>query len=237
MTNPVFDFDNSWRPNWQDAKQYLTKEASTAEWAWEFLRRNESFQTECRKLTELSNSEERLQAQAVVTNNFKFISMAVPDYRKPLCPFTIFQSQVGPGYVRYFEGGDELGNQSQLSPDSHGKVIVEFDLNQPINIQIDRIKSELIFQQSRLKKSKKILGYNKRINLEPLQRYLRILDAHYCQATTSEISAVIFPLVSNVYPDYLAKQKVADSLKAAKKYCDSDYHLIPLSTQKAEPKK
>jgi hypothetical protein len=56
--------------------------------------------------------------------------------------------------------------------------------------------------------------------------YLRILDADDSNAADSEIGGILFPNLSNIYPESLRSQTLANHRSAARRLRDSDYRRI-----------
>ncbi len=99
---------------------------------------------------------------------------------------------------------------------------LRFSLAMPVEPQIKAARKTLAEFQ-------KWFGYkpvNKKIHLDKLPFYLRVLDAKVHGIGDYEIAQILYPKMSNEDPDYLASDTVKQDYRAAKRYRDRDFIFI-----------
>nr|VFK54176.1 MAG: hypothetical protein BECKTUN1418D_GA0071000_10209 [Candidatus Kentron sp. TUN] len=106
------------------------------------------------------------------------------------------------------------------------EMCIGFRLDLPIGVQIEKAEKMLKDWQ----KNFKAMGgeiIEKRLQVNKYPIYLRLLDAKAKGVPDKERIKILFPEVSNEYPDFKANKRVANDLKAANKLRDQDYRYIP----------
>lgn len=129
------------------------------------------------------------------------------------------ENRLPPWCVTIDESGDFMRFQHM--------PIFAFDLNQSIDKQLEVVKSQLLDMIEFRKFHGTFMPEPERRNqLSKYPTYLRLLDADFACATSSEMAEVLYPGDVNVHPDYSASKKVRQQLKAAIQLRDSDYWRI-----------
>lgn len=105
------------------------------------------------------------------------------------------------------------------------EIYVCFNLEWPIDIQLEKTKTYLNERKKMLKKKYNMESVDKRTRVVMFPLYLRLLDAEASGADVDTMTTVLPPRISATH----ARQNVRNGLKAAKKLRDRDYLFIPLS--------
>ena len=97
------------------------------------------------------------------------------------------------------------------------ELLTIFDLTQPIKPQINAV-ARLLGKLQDIGIRKGFFENPNRRGRDPINllRYLRLLDAEQASAEPREITEVLYPKISNEFPDFIAKQRAKDDLKAAR---------------------
>ena len=219
-----------WLPDWLDKSQYPDPhKTSEVGWAWEFLRRNPDYQ----KLWEQAhilkyvynpkdieaylrrakkegglwhvNTQQRSFSQAPFIKRFRLES-APPDPATPNATL-LFSGQFLRFAHKQTYGADEV--RANLH---NGQVLVWFDLNWPIQRQLENAKQLLYAKAPEAEK--------RRIRFAQFRNYLRLLDAKCSGATVGEMADKIYPRQEG------NQQKVRDQLKAAIRYCTDPWRIV-----------
>lgn len=230
--------------DWRNEKDYEYMDHHTPElWAWEFLRRNPEYRKDwentLKAWTERSSSEryywrelfgvkdnvlppipETLSFSGARTK-WKLGTEEIinPSIDKPSFeyPFPLFHT-----YGDYY-GKDELDLLPTLRDT---EVLAFFDLEKPVQQQLEHFKALLEEEQNELKAYSGLkvqTASNKSIYWKD---YIRILDAYENNTEIKEIAAVIYPNKENVDPAYHGSRSVGDSYEAAIKIRDNNYYKI-----------
>lgn len=146
---------------------------------------------------------------------------AEDNFQKPFGP--VFLSLFGPTFVPWSPCAPI---KHGLVPEAPGHFVARFDLNLPINLQLDRIKRTMNAQRSSLSKEGHISPISKRPHTDLYPRYIRLLDGKQSGASNSEMASVLFPTMSNEYPGYQGNRSVKNQLRAAEKLRDRDYRYL-----------
>ena len=220
----------NWLPDWRDKDQYPDPhKTSEVEWAWEFLRRNPEYQ----KMWEQAffykylyssaavdallqrikkerglrhvNTEQRSFAQARFMERFRLVT-APPDPAEPNAKL-LFSGQL----LRFAQ--KQMHGQYEVRTNLlNGQILVWFDLNWPIERQLENAKQLL--------HAKAPGAEERRIRFAPFRNYLRLLDAECCGATAGERAEEIYPRQDG------NRQKVRDQLKAAIRYRTDPWRIV-----------
>ena len=89
-----------------------------------------------------------------------------------------------------------------------GEVLIRFNVNWPLNVQLENARSALERYAQRPKPEMR-----PRWDMFPL--YLRVLDAEAAGLSDAEAATILFPDATSVYPDYEGKKKVSNARQAA----------------------
>ena len=159
--------------DWRDPKQYPDPaDTSLQRWAWEFLRRNPTFEAEARAAVNQWKADEPLARAPLlpVLKKWGVVSAGAP-----------VRFDVAPRLVRTSQQGDEVELAFTLL--RADRLLLEFDLDAPLDPQIER--------------ARQLLVANQRLNFPALRRqrnqtekfplYLRVLDALAAGATHGEM--------------------------------------------------
>lgn len=105
--------------------------------------------------------------------------------------------------------------------------VMVFDLELPLDGQLEQAKTFLLAMQKRLQKDEKIGQFSaarQRPDLYPA--YLRVLDADAENVEAADIAKELLPHLANTYPEYSASKTVRNYLKAAKMIRDGGYRAL-----------
>jgi hypothetical protein len=196
--------------DWEKAHLYPKQNKLTKKlWAWEFLRRNPEYQ-KC--------WDNRNQNSVSPDKQFTIKSFCNPLEDKP------HDLKFSGTWIRVEYKTPSSVTKSDFQK---GEVVIVFNLNFPLNPQLD-------LAQRILKADQNIIGFKShRPNEEKLIEYLRILDATSVKAKPKKIKEVLFPEEKypseNFDPDSTYKTRKKEALE----YRDSRYVIFP--TIKASP--
>jgi hypothetical protein len=221
-----------WLPDWRDPTLYPDpKSTSRKQWAWEFLRRNETYQAEwiVKDASKYSVHYSTVEQDTDYKNQCMFLlgcewglACVAPDPANDTPKPLAFLSSVRIGAVTY-EDVQTYG-QIPFSSNDWPVVGVIFNLEASIRSQIDEAEKFLNATKARFEDEGKISPKEYRFPKgELLKTYLRCLDGKRVGVSVKEIAKVLFPSIKNKYPDYRADNRVKDSLKAAEELVDSKY--------------
>jgi hypothetical protein len=238
--------DTSWIPNWCNPDEYPdTEETSLYQWAWEFLRRNHTYQKYC---DEVWKRYLRPPPEIILDTFSISVSSSFPHYSEndPTVKeiysengrkwedshFLIFQRSSASIATPIGTEAETLTHkvkQIQINTVSPNIVAPIIDLAMPINTQLTAIKERLLGMQ----KQRKLV--NKRLQADKFPLYLRILDALETTKDNNLIAEQVFPDIDNSYPDYSGSGRVKDTIVAASRFRDEDYKVIAVES-KLEPR-
>jgi hypothetical protein len=222
-----------WLPDWRDPSSYPDpKNTSRTQWAWEFLRRNRSYQAEWKKVDEdrsffkglprdwqPSDRDIQLSKYGPMLHlGGKWgLACPAPDPSLDAPEILLFHSSSLIGAVS-FENAKMMESFS-LVPERWESMTLMFDLSQPLHPQLQDAKNSLEKTRDRYLGEGKIeLEKNPRKSPagHQLHNYLRCYDGKVAGATIREIAGIVFDFSDNSYESgYLADQRVRDSIKAA----------------------
>lgn len=216
-------------PDWSNKEQYPAKpdDLTYTQWAWEFLRRNKSYQADYIAVQEISDVAERQRQSTQIARQYD-LAVGLLD---PLI-VTAWQLPRACIFVRY-------PRFSVHEEDLHApfKVSLTFDISLPLDPQLREAKEILHLRIEEQSKSKSRLFSNlppltekrERVSFQNLVHYLRVLDAVEVGATEFEIATALFPKLDNDNTDkYAGNVRVQNHLKAAQKLRDGAYRKICL---------
>ena len=218
-------------PDWKNAKDYIFPAHTSLDlWAAQFLWRNTQFQKEI----EAALDETGVQPTPIGWNEEPLGKVFVKWGASPMLPewvkagvsdsLMVFEKhpRYAPSYKVTTAGGifteKALGQRYCIVPESQDKTVLEFDLNAPINPQIERAKKMLVAQQKQNNQGKVIV---KKAIVSLYPWYLRILDAGIAGATHAEMIETFSKEDSALGDDTLSKRK-----KEAERLRDSGYREL-----------
>jgi type VI secretion system activator RovC-like protein/transcriptional regulator len=237
-----------WLPDWKDKDNYPGPKTTSDEWAWQFLRRNPAYQQMWLELirphynpSHVETSFRRIKREAQLQRVFDRVRERLDEGDYPLAPFeerfristvppdpaepdakVLFAAQIT-RYARKPVGrrGTSPGwvYQIPIILRDHD-VLVWFDLGRSIAPQLKQAKRLLDVQAA------KSSFVDFRYQPKNYQRYLRLLDAKSSDATNAQIAKILYPHLSNAWPDRPAKRQASADLKTAKRLRDHDFWLI-----------
>jgi len=232
-----------WLPDWRDSSQYPDPEStSRKQWAWEFLRRNSSYQAEWKQQNEADysvhcSSKEyepyHKQVSMVLLGGRWGLACNAPDPSVNTPEVLLFQQDYMVGATTY----EDVENNRAIPylPRDWPFVSIVFNLGLPLHRQFEDVKHYLMEIQERFIREGKIepLGKLPRIpDVYLLLSYLRCFDARSRGASNSEIAKVIYPLLNNEFPDLSGTQRAKDHLDAAQELIKSKYRYLANVTWK-----
>lgn len=167
--------------DWRDPSHYPDPAGTTLHrWAWEFLRRNPTFETEANDAVQ---SQLALKAAGKLPLAWKQQPLGEQLWAWGVRrPYPV-DFNVAPWLVNESRVGDEWINATPWRAD---RMVFEFDLMEPVEPQIERARRTLVVAQN----AHFPIGKRKRNRPDKLRDYLRVLDAVDAGATPREMLAV-----------------------------------------------
>lgn len=105
--------------------------------------------------------------------------------------------------------------------------VLVFDLELPLDGQLEQAKKLLLAMQQSLEKEERIKPLSAaRQRADLYSAYLRVLDAEADGVDVADIAKQLLPHLENAYPDYAASKTVRNYLKAAKAIRDGGYRAL-----------
>jgi hypothetical protein len=223
------------RPNGMSVDDYKKAMGwSNANWAWEFLRRNQAFQDDCKAAAKGGRA---MQKRVAAKWHLKAFKHAKENYHgqsgKPRFAHTTLRAKVGSADL------DPAKNVLQLMPGELG-----------LALRIDLLDSKLAVRYwvNRLEKAitrrlpVKLSGRDQAINAENLLELLRLLDARKANVGWLALANAIFPRDADD-PDnhtYTNAREAKETLKGRKEKAEQllakDYIYLALATEKLKVK-
>jgi len=111
------------------------------------------------------------------------------------------------------------------------EILVWFNLEWPIDIQLKRAKQGLENQKSYMKKTRGLEPIVNRNQITKFPYYIRLLDADASGVDKKTIAACILPDQENEHPEYRASKNIRQGLARAMRLRDRDYRFISLGTR------
>ncbi len=214
--------------NWRKDTDYeFTKDLDLNGWAWEFLRRNPEYRNDWE--IELQNLYQTTPPHKIDIEDDCF--SLEPD--KNDCKKKWWIARFVNPETDYPIGLDFVNSYGRIYRDSTkidllpGRVAVVFDLNLPIERQVELIKLRLrqwqkIYEHRGICTLRKPKTYN-----DLWKSYLRVLDAKSGGADNKTIDAIVFhSQKKNVDDAYYYNKVVRDTLKSAMKLVNGGYQDI-----------
>jgi hypothetical protein len=209
----------SWLPDWRDASQYPPVEGTSGtRWAWEFLRRNPEYQKAYSELTHVvfhgHPSDEAIMEETRrlfnICERFHLIDgVRPPDPRSNEDPRLSFRA----AWMRSYHHNKK--HPEQTFPVPEGKILIEFDLDLPLEIQFKHAKEIL---------KRAGVPAKKKYQPEKFPSYLRILDAR-----TEEDPLSFEKIGEIVYPEFSEPRSTSQkAYKIARRLRNSLFWKIPL---------
>lgn len=228
------------RPDGTDLNRYRNLERwSYQRWAWEFLRRNEEYITECCRVINGTDEEREVVAKRFKLKKFKHYSE--PYRGKSGSPkFSI-------GSISSWTAMEKNDKESHLIKieKCFGAVIIRFDLLSAINDKRS-LRKQLLLAENRLNARfdslQKLLNKKAALHkpkVETFGRYIRILDYLAAGNTPIECAKLVYPEEGKKFElgeleSFELNNLIKNSIKSAKKYAADDY--IYLSLIQNQPK-
>ena len=239
----------NWRPDWRNESMYPDPEKTTRlQWAWEFLRRNPEYQQLWSARiapkydpVHVDISLERIGPNATTQPMTTRVRTPLNEHGgfHDLRPFrdrfritTVRQNpseseakvRFDAQFIRYADGPMPRGPRNGIPTTLHEcEALVWFDLQLPLDAQLQNAKellSRLLKQKQRTLKN---IPFSFRCRSEKYPRYLRLLDAKTAASADSEVAKVIYPRLSDEYPDYFGRHRVREDRAAAERLRDSPW--------------
>ena len=111
------------------------------------------------------------------------------------------------------------------------EILVRFNLEWPIDIQLKRAKKWLENHKSYLKKDSGLEPIENRNQINKFPYYIILLDADASGADPKTMAAVLLSGQEDEHPDYRASKNIRYGLKRARRLRDRDYRFISLGTR------
>lgn len=226
------------RPDGTDPTRYKNIEKwSYQKWAWEFLRRNEDFISECKRIEYGTEIDKQAVAKQFELKKFKTYSESYKGGNG--CPRFLL------GSISSWTNLDsDPNNQNRVTTRlCHGQVLIRFDLASVIS---DRkaLDKQLRLAEARIKK--RLVAYEKQTHKEAAVHkmkamnfgiYIRLLDCLSLGKTPLECAKLIFPSkVSDGQTDHYLRQAVKAPIAAALKLADEGYIYLSILAGKPDGK-
>jgi hypothetical protein len=212
-------------PDWTDASGYDCARWKTGHWAWQFLRRNHGYRNLWLEWINLPEDEDGLPDEESDLSNiegtfishegkildranaeFGLISIANPENSDASVFFTARAAHM----IRTFLSNSKI---DRVFKDYEVGYI--FDMRLPLEEQFERaLASAKQFQKHRAKNDIFTVE-TKKVRADKYITYLRLLDAVDAGATQNDIITTLFSNIENEYPDYKARKKYDNQIKAA----------------------
>jgi len=226
------------RPDGTDRDRYKNLEKwSYRKWAWEFLRRNHEFITECKRVKGGTEKEKQSVAQQFGLKQYK--------------PYTErYRGESGTpkfviGSISSWTNLDCDKNDGRLAPIriGHGQVLIRFDLasaiddkkalDKQLRLAEQRIKKRMAAYERVIKRAAEVHKF-KAVNFGI---YIRLLDHLALNKTPLECAKLVFPSrVKEGRTDNYLRMDVKDPIKAAKKLANEGYRYLSVLTKKPDGK-
>jgi hypothetical protein len=239
----------AWLPNWRDPSQYPNDKASQRlDWAWQFLRRNPDYQQMWATLIAPNYNPVH------VTRSLSRVSQQVLDRVRPMLfeysgnyPLDAFQQRFGiitvpldpsepQAKLRFAAEFIRYARRPVQRPGKPGWVynvpaalqdhetLVWFDLRWPIEAQLNRARKQL---QAEIKKHNlPAIPFRFRYRPDQYADYLRLLDAQVVGAPDADVAKVIYPTLSNEYPDRHGNHQVREDRATAELLRDNAWRIV-----------
>lgn len=243
------------KPNWRNADDYpRPDDASPAEWAWEFLRRNTGYIEDWKtfkgsigeyadRYSSLSPQEMarflmdgRYQHVATTGTCNKYTSLAnwygrkwglkrIADPDTSYDPAKHRWSDTA-GALTFPSGGFDFGDPRYMA--------VAIDLTLPLREQLVQVRAHYEgLRKSRIDAGLIEPAAEKQKRFDDYPGYLRALDAWAEGIKEPEIASVLLPHVGDAYADgYLGRKSISNWLKASTLLVEEGYKALPLIPRK-----
>jgi len=223
-------------PDWRDASQYeFVRDLSHRAVAWEFLRRNPEYR---KGWLDYKDLQQRAFADLKAQDSDR-LTDTVLEWTREVCVHRTSRrwclaqwespddSPIEPVFVFPYRFNVMASVRKQRGLVLHTKEagIFRFDINRPINPQVERVRRELLRLQAEVKGKgapvKRAYKVERALKEAPV--LLRILDAG--DAYSFEVHDVLFP--DNTERGYEAMMKhISKKRKQAERIMQTDYMLI-----------
>jgi hypothetical protein len=221
----------AWLPDCSDESAYPDpRSAPLVRWAWEFLRRNLEYQRDYAELIAPYYSAERgLDDELRIADGKPDPIRAMREKFGVLLPFDPADARARPLFESNLVSVRDWSASETLP---RNQTAIVFDMLWPLEPQIERALSYLRGRRAWLESKGEISPEMRRNHVEKWREYLRLLDGEAAGHKTSELAAIVFPDIENVYPDYAGNRAVRTNLVAARKLRDSDWRLLAMPPEK-----
>lgn len=208
-------------PDWKDANAYPQPgSVSLDRWAFEFLCRNEDFQTdfiECFSEVRSEAALDQLSEKWGIAGWFWS-----PEFKADSVCYFKFS---------YAESARKGGS-------GDGTVEISFDLTKPIPPQLDAAKRSLESKRNhQIEQGAIDLPDEFRVRLNNLPVYLRVLDALMDNKKINDIVDVLCVGADNSFPNRAQDKKVRAWIKEAKAIRDGKYRQLVFAKRRPKRKK
>ena len=189
------------RPNWKKIDQYSNmKDVSIYRWYWEFLRRREDYQCDFLKysLITYTNDLKRAlqngapQEDVLSPDKYGFKALIPGSFSKYFTSTCFNPCEDNPPLSFMYRhrmamsiySGEYAENKGEIKTTlDDGEILLKFDLDRPINNQIDDAKS--VLQERQLSRKGKLI--QRRVHSDKWLNYIRALDVKTNNETFKEI--------------------------------------------------
>lgn len=215
--------------DWKNPGDYPSEKealgASLDLWAFCFLRRNKKFLNEFMEAKKLPHPKVDDTGQPVgwnqsptgkVLKNWGVEWPCLPEWIENGLSDSPVRFQKHPVYARSVK---IEGMRYKLMPESEFRVVLEFDLEAPLQAQLERAKKMLDASKNQIKE-KLPADNRKQVAMYPL--YLRVLDAMAAGATKAKIAEVF----SLERPDGVTEKDIDNWKKAAEQLASEGYRQL-----------
>ncbi len=221
-------------PNWKDPKAY-PKDLDRAGWAWEFMRRNQTYRTDYARVAASWEKVPRI-GRLHFSGKAYDVDRLARDLGAKWGQLDPIANPDQDGVPRFFLAGPIEPDSEQVQTfycehEESGLVLqrpefatLTFDLRRPLPPQLRRAESLLVIRRKGISVVRPARSSEKQWLL-----YLRVLDAKEAGAKTSQIIDAIYAyrkLREAINRKYAAQDTVADHLKRAQQLRDDPLSLI-----------
>ena len=210
-------------PNWRDFSVYSAIERLSPRClAAEFLRRNHNYQRWWRDHVDYEGYIDLDGLSRFVDlDGLSRFGLVNPIDINGVPRITLFLPTAG----RYLRGSEDGLAKNE--------VAVVFDLSLPLDEQMaDAARALKRLQKDRIKKGEIDARGTRQVRKQDYVRYLRLLDAEACGAAYAEIGEILYPQVSDDYPDRRRTKTLSDNRKVAHQLRDGGYLRLAAKIRK-----
>jgi hypothetical protein len=216
------------RPTGEDVDRYKNINSwSYRRWAWEFLRRNAEFISECERVKNDSDDAKKTVAKQFGLTRFKYYKEAY----KGVSGYPKYQTDAIKSWTHLNSEHYKKEKTRKLNP---GEVMICFDLNAALEDK-HALAKQLQLAERRLEQRLKAYAVQQNVTTNRSQpkafkfgMYLRLLDALADGKTPVECARMLNPQTSADVDSTEARSQVRDQIDAAKRYAGTRYRSLSL---------